>query len=118
MAKFNILFLSGFIFSFQDKGILLTTYDIVRNNSKSLRGDHYFIDDESEDSYIWDYMILDEVNSEVSNLVCITPDVFTYRNHVGINWILGIFLFFFDVSTLKRLLFLCYVSPGTSHKKS
>ncbi|KAI9394209.1 hypothetical protein POPTR_005G066600v4 [Populus trichocarpa] len=44
----------------QDKGILLTTYDIVRNNSKSLRGDHYFIDDESEDSYIWDYMILDE----------------------------------------------------------
>ncbi|KAF9681810.1 hypothetical protein SADUNF_Sadunf05G0041300 [Salix dunnii] len=44
----------------QDKGILLTTYDIVRNNSKSLRGDHYFIDDESEDGYIWDYMILDE----------------------------------------------------------
>ncbi|KAJ6305575.1 hypothetical protein OIU78_021007 [Salix suchowensis] len=47
-------------FILQDKGILLTTYDIVRNNSKSLRGDHYFIDDESEDSYIWDYMILDE----------------------------------------------------------
>ncbi|KAG6767395.1 hypothetical protein POTOM_028599 [Populus tomentosa] len=44
----------------QDKGILLTTYDIVRNNSKSLRGDHYFLDEESEDSYIWDYMILDE----------------------------------------------------------
>ncbi|KAJ6682715.1 hypothetical protein OIU74_020871 [Salix koriyanagi] len=47
-------------FILQDKGILLTTYDIVRNNSKSLRGDHYFIDDESEDSYIWNYMILDE----------------------------------------------------------
>ncbi|KAJ6353774.1 hypothetical protein OIU76_002737 [Salix suchowensis] len=47
-------------FILQDKGILLTTYDIVRNNSKSLRGDHYFINDESEDSYIWDYMILDE----------------------------------------------------------
>ncbi|KAJ6366263.1 hypothetical protein OIU77_002778 [Salix suchowensis] len=44
----------------QDKGILLTTYDIVRNNSKSLRGDRYFLDEESEDSYIWDYMILDE----------------------------------------------------------
>ncbi|XP_015573004.2 protein CHROMATIN REMODELING 24 [Ricinus communis] len=44
----------------QDKGILLTTYDIVRNNSKSLRGDDYFADEESEDGYTWDYMILDE----------------------------------------------------------
>ncbi|KDP31473.1 hypothetical protein JCGZ_15353 [Jatropha curcas] len=44
----------------QDKGILLTTYDIVRNNSKSLRGDRYFADEESEDGYTWDYMILDE----------------------------------------------------------
>ncbi|XP_022632577.1 protein CHROMATIN REMODELING 24 isoform X2 [Vigna radiata var. radiata] len=34
----------------QDKGVLLTTYDIVRNNSKSLR----------EDDATWDYMILDE----------------------------------------------------------
>ncbi|XP_074350911.1 protein CHROMATIN REMODELING 24 isoform X1 [Apium graveolens] len=42
---------------FQDKGILLTTYDIVRNNAKSLRGDHFY-DDENEDT--WDYMILDE----------------------------------------------------------
>ncbi|KAG6717084.1 hypothetical protein I3842_04G080000 [Carya illinoinensis] len=43
----------------QDRGVLLTTYDIVRNNSKSLRGDYY--DDEgSEDSVTWDYMILDE----------------------------------------------------------
>ncbi|KAL2342897.1 hypothetical protein Fmac_004182 [Flemingia macrophylla] len=44
----------------QDKGVLLTTYDIVRNNSKSLRGDNYFEDEESEDGAIWDYMILDE----------------------------------------------------------
>ena len=65
----------------------------MRNNSKSLRGDHYFIDDESEDSYIWDYMILDEVNSEVPNLVCIAPDVFTYQNHARIDCIRGIFYF-------------------------
>lgn len=44
----------------QDKGILLTTYDIVRNNSKSLRGDFYFKDELDEDSITWDYMILDE----------------------------------------------------------
>ncbi|KAB2597160.1 DNA excision repair protein ERCC-6-like [Pyrus ussuriensis x Pyrus communis] len=44
---------------FQDKGILLTTYDIVRVNSKSLRGGEYAHDDGSED-IIWDYMILDE----------------------------------------------------------
>ncbi|XP_056168779.1 protein CHROMATIN REMODELING 24 isoform X1 [Syzygium oleosum] len=44
----------------QDKGILLTTYDIVRNNSKSLRGDYYFKDELDEDSITWDYMILDE----------------------------------------------------------
>ncbi|KAM0968992.1 hypothetical protein ACFX2A_017568 [Malus domestica] len=43
----------------QDKGILLTTYDIVRVNSKSLRGDDYVLDDGRED-IIWDYMILDE----------------------------------------------------------
>ncbi|XP_024028985.1 protein CHROMATIN REMODELING 24 [Morus notabilis] len=48
----------------QDKGILLTTYDIVRANTKSLQGDkryNYFDDDdESEDNVTWDYMILDE----------------------------------------------------------
>ncbi|TKY60449.1 CHROMATIN REMODELING 24 [Spatholobus suberectus] len=44
----------------QDKGVLLTTYDIVRNNSKSLRGDNYFDDEENEDGATWDYMILDE----------------------------------------------------------
>lgn len=45
----------------QDKGVLLTTYDIVRTSSKSLRGDSYLHDDESEDNTIWDYIILDEV---------------------------------------------------------
>uniref|UniRef100_A0A5B6Z8K9 DNA excision repair protein ERCC-6-like n=1 Tax=Davidia involucrata TaxID=16924 RepID=A0A5B6Z8K9_DAVIN len=44
----------------QDKGVLLTTYDIVRNNAKSLRGDYYFHDERSEDEITWDYMILDE----------------------------------------------------------
>uniref|UniRef100_A0A2P2IXE2 Protein CHROMATIN REMODELING 24 n=1 Tax=Rhizophora mucronata TaxID=61149 RepID=A0A2P2IXE2_RHIMU len=44
----------------QDKGVLLTTYDIVRTNSKSLQGDSYFFDDENDDSCTWDYMILDE----------------------------------------------------------
>ncbi|KAF8404043.1 hypothetical protein HHK36_008920 [Tetracentron sinense] len=44
----------------QDKGVLLTTYDIVRNNSKSLSGDCYFRDERSEDSITWDYIILDE----------------------------------------------------------
>ncbi|XP_059653836.1 protein CHROMATIN REMODELING 24 [Cornus florida] len=44
----------------QDKGVLLTTYDIVRNNAKSLRGDNSFHDKRSEDELTWDYMILDE----------------------------------------------------------
>ncbi|PSS26584.1 Protein CHROMATIN REMODELING like [Actinidia chinensis var. chinensis] len=43
----------------QDKGILLTTYDIVRNNAKSLRGDYYFRDERNDD-ITWDYMLLDE----------------------------------------------------------
>ncbi|KAL4204403.1 hypothetical protein AMTRI_Chr01g131870 [Amborella trichopoda] len=42
-------------------GILLTTYDIVRNNSKSLKGDYYQIDNhDEEDESTWDYVILDE----------------------------------------------------------
>ena len=45
----------------QDKGVLLTTYDIVRNNSKSLQGGYDFNDEGSEDSVTWDYMILDEL---------------------------------------------------------
>ncbi|CAA3030465.1 CHROMATIN REMODELING 24 [Olea europaea subsp. europaea] len=44
----------------QDKGILLTTYDIVRNNTKPLCGDCNYLDDGSEDEMTWDYMILDE----------------------------------------------------------
>lgn len=44
----------------QDKGILLTTYDIVRNNVKSLCGDFFCHDDRSADDTTWDYMILDE----------------------------------------------------------
>ncbi|KAA3456121.1 protein CHROMATIN REMODELING 24 [Gossypium australe] len=45
----------------QNQGILLTTYDIVRNNSKALKGESYYSDDdEDEDDIIWDYMILDE----------------------------------------------------------
>nr|GMD67546.1 protein chromatin remodeling 24 [Ipomoea batatas] len=44
----------------QDKGVLLTTYDIVRNNVKSLCGDYYRYGDGSDDEIIWDYMILDE----------------------------------------------------------
>lgn len=59
----KILCLLAFVVSSQDKGVLLTTYDIVRNNSKSLRGDYYFNDEGSEDSVTWDYMILDEVFS-------------------------------------------------------
>ncbi|PIA47560.1 hypothetical protein AQUCO_01400302v1 [Aquilegia coerulea] len=45
---------------FQNTGILLTTYDIVRNNYKSLRGDSYFLDEANEDIITWDYTILDE----------------------------------------------------------
>ncbi|CAH1412225.1 unnamed protein product [Lactuca virosa] len=41
----------------QDNGVLLTTYDIVRNNVKSLSGDHEKME---EDAITWDYMILDE----------------------------------------------------------
>ncbi|KAD1105214.1 hypothetical protein E3N88_43294 [Mikania micrantha] len=41
----------------QDKGVLLTTYDIVRNNVKALSGEY---DEMEEDAMTWDYMILDE----------------------------------------------------------
>lgn len=49
----------------QDKGVLLTTYDIVRNNAKSLSGNCYNGDDGGDDGggegdFIWDYLILDE----------------------------------------------------------
>ncbi|KAL9233353.1 hypothetical protein vseg_008368 [Gypsophila vaccaria] len=45
-------------FVLQDKGILLTTYDIVRNNTKQLCGSGFY--DEDNDDSLWDYMILDE----------------------------------------------------------
>ncbi|KAI7732615.1 hypothetical protein M8C21_007466 [Ambrosia artemisiifolia] len=41
----------------QDKRVLLTTYDIVRNNVKALSGDY---DEMEDDAVTWDYMILDE----------------------------------------------------------
>ncbi|CAA0411848.1 unnamed protein product [Arabidopsis thaliana] len=44
----------------QGKGILLTTYDIVRNNTKALQGDDHYTDEDDEDGNKWDYMILDE----------------------------------------------------------
>ncbi|KAL0425682.1 UNVERIFIED_CONTAM: protein CHROMATIN REMODELING 24 [Sesamum radiatum] len=37
----------------QDKGVLLTTYDIVRNNVKSLCGDYHYNDDGDEDETTW-----------------------------------------------------------------
>ncbi|XAR51052.1 DNA helicase [Bertholletia excelsa] len=45
---------------FKDKGVLLTTYDIVRNNAKSLCGDYCFHGERSDNDIVWDYMILDE----------------------------------------------------------
>ena len=45
-------------------GILLTTYDVVRNNWQALRGDFHGRDgfgDTSDDITTWDYMVLDEV---------------------------------------------------------
>lgn len=47
----------------QTGGILLTTYDVVRNNWKAIRGDYHGRDgygDTSEDIVTWDYVILDE----------------------------------------------------------
>ncbi|KAJ0228663.1 SNF2-related [Hirschfeldia incana] len=44
----------------QGKGVLLTTYDIVRNNTKALQGHQLYTDDDDEDDIKWDYMILDE----------------------------------------------------------
>ncbi|KAL1204052.1 Protein CHROMATIN REMODELING 24 [Cardamine amara subsp. amara] len=44
----------------EGKGVLLTTYDIVRNNTKALKGDHLYTDEDDEDGIKWDYMILDE----------------------------------------------------------
>uniref|UniRef100_A0A453DMA2 Helicase ATP-binding domain-containing protein n=1 Tax=Aegilops tauschii subsp. strangulata TaxID=200361 RepID=A0A453DMA2_AEGTS len=47
-------------YAFKEGGILLTTYDIVRNNYKLIRGDSYNDTDEDEDGKLWNYVILDE----------------------------------------------------------
>ncbi|XP_076890707.1 protein CHROMATIN REMODELING 24-like [Bidens hawaiensis] len=44
-------------FILQDNGVLLTTYDIVRHNVKSLCGDNV---ETGEEALTWDYIILDE----------------------------------------------------------
>ncbi|KAG2537572.1 hypothetical protein PVAP13_9NG309000 [Panicum virgatum] len=46
-------------YAFQLGGILLTTYDIVRNNYKLIRGNSYN-NDEEEEGTLWNYVILDE----------------------------------------------------------
>ncbi|KAM0947333.1 putative DNA helicase chromatin remodeling SNF2 family [Dioscorea sansibarensis] len=43
----------------KEGGVLLTTYDIVRNNYKSVRADWY-AHEESDEGILWDYTILDE----------------------------------------------------------
>jgi len=40
-------------------GVLLATYDIVRNNYKWIRGNSYN-NDEEEEGTLWNYVILDE----------------------------------------------------------
>ncbi|CAO2044362.1 unnamed protein product [Urochloa humidicola] len=48
-------------YAFKDGGVLLTTYDIVRNNYKLIRGNSYNNDDDDdEDGTLWNYVILDE----------------------------------------------------------
>nr|CAB3488784.1 unnamed protein product [Digitaria exilis] len=47
-------------YAFKEGGVLLTTYDIVRNNYKLLRGNSYNNDDEDEEGTLWNYVILDE----------------------------------------------------------
>ncbi|XP_010911175.1 SNF2 domain-containing protein ENL1 [Elaeis guineensis] len=44
----------------KEGGVLLTTYDIVRNNSKAIRGDWYANGDGSEEEVLWHYTVLDE----------------------------------------------------------
>jgi SNF2 family DNA or RNA helicase len=49
--------------SLQEGGILLTTYDIVRNNYKLIRGNSYNNNDDDDDDEgrtLWNYIILDE----------------------------------------------------------
>jgi hypothetical protein len=45
----------------QDGGVLLTTYDIVRNNYKLIRGNSYnILEDGEEEGTLWNYVILDK----------------------------------------------------------
>lgn len=68
------------MFIFKDGGIILTTYDIVRNNFKQLCRSSPLGDDSDEDEPIWDYMILDEVNdkNQISYTPLITGSVLLY----------------------------------------
>ncbi|XP_020088480.1 protein CHROMATIN REMODELING 24 [Ananas comosus] len=47
-------------YTLKEGGILLTTYDIVRNNYKAIRGSLYANADDTDEEIIWDYVILDE----------------------------------------------------------
>ncbi|KAK3141042.1 hypothetical protein QOZ80_4BG0328830 [Eleusine coracana subsp. coracana] len=48
-------------YAFKEGGILLTTYDIVRNNYKLIRGSSYNnYNDDDDDETMWNYVILDE----------------------------------------------------------
>ncbi|KAJ1273630.1 hypothetical protein BS78_06G296900 [Paspalum vaginatum] len=47
-------------YAFKEGGVLLTTYDIVRNNYKLIRGNSYNNDDDEEEGTLWNYVILDE----------------------------------------------------------
>ncbi|XP_040379491.1 protein CHROMATIN REMODELING 24-like [Oryza brachyantha] len=46
-------------YAFKEGGILLTTYDIVRNNYKAIKG-NFSHDTDDEEETIWNYVILDE----------------------------------------------------------
>ncbi|OEL32455.1 Protein CHROMATIN REMODELING 24, partial [Dichanthelium oligosanthes] len=47
-------------FPLPEGGVLLTTYDIVRNNYKMIRGNPYSTHNEDEEGTLWNYVILDE----------------------------------------------------------
>ncbi|GJN01216.1 hypothetical protein PR202_ga18463 [Eleusine coracana subsp. coracana] len=47
-------------YAFKEGGILLTTYDIVRNNYKLIRGSSYNNYDDDDEETMWNYVILDE----------------------------------------------------------
>ncbi|RLN18052.1 protein CHROMATIN REMODELING 24 [Panicum miliaceum] len=47
-------------YAFKEGGVLLTTYDIVRNNYKLIRGNSYNNFDDDEEGTLWNYVILDE----------------------------------------------------------